>query len=431
MSLEKAFFVWPLIALAENLNQFQVICRLFHKGGAESQVRVGYSVVCFLIVYPCHRKAMTAYHCLPCNHGVNHHGIQTATVAPLDCPLLWGQVRMCHGMVVQDLRHHSSQKLIRSVQAGNGGSILIRPSLTPRFGYQDSSPLHKPCRDVVRITLFQHVPHGSLKEYCGLVEVLSPEATCAVSSWSFPAVKFLNNLTPDASVNGFHHVRRRFVRHPVSSVNQIGVLGIPLPFNPNHALPELENCIRRWVLNAISPTPRPLVQAWRTMPVVGGVNEGTPSRSLEVPKLSCPDSDFCLPCLERYFQLPQASVLSMQQPNVPPLSQSGPFPRLSPVDLSLQPADLLTEVVSHQPPSVSNLVASCRASKVLLYSVRDHLCTCVYKAVKSPQGLLPFLILLHNQVVHSFQQLLWHEDPLVGGFAPTATVSSLASLDCS
>ena len=167
---------------------------------------------------------------------------------------------MRHGMVVQDLRHHSGQKFIRSVQAGDG-PVLFRPSLTPRFGYQYSSPLHKPFRDVVRITLFQHFPHGSPEKYCGLAEVLLPEATYAVASWGFPAVKFLNNLAPNDSVNRFHYARPWFIRHPESPVDQIEVLGMPVPFNPDHALPELGNRICRWALDTISPAPRPLVQA--------------------------------------------------------------------------------------------------------------------------------------------------------------------------
>ena len=198
------------------------------------------------------------YHRFPCDHRVNHQSIQTAPVAPPNCPLLWRQVCMLHGMIIQDLRQHSGQKFICSVQAGNG-SILIQPSLTPCFGYQHGPPFHKLCGDVVRITLFQHVPYSSLKEYCSLVEVLPPETTYAIPSRGFPAVKFLNNFPPDTSINGFRHAWRRIIRHPESPFDQIRVSGIPLPFNPDHALPELGNCIYRWVLDAISSTPRPLL----------------------------------------------------------------------------------------------------------------------------------------------------------------------------
>ena len=101
--------------------------------------------------------------------------------------------------------------------------------LHPRFGYQDSSPLHKPCGNVVGITLFQHIPHSLPKKYCGLTEMLPPVSTYAVSSRGFPAVKFLNNLPSDSTINRFHIFWHWFIRHPASPVDQIRVLGIPLP----------------------------------------------------------------------------------------------------------------------------------------------------------------------------------------------------------
>ena len=74
-------------------------------------------------------------------------------------------------------------------------------------------------------------------------------------------------------------------------------------------------------------------------------------------------------------------MLSMQQPDVPPFSRSGPFPSLSPVHLSLQPADLLTKLRHLSLLPFRTWLFLCRASKVLLYPARDHFCACLYKAV--------------------------------------------------
>ena len=77
---------------------------------------------------------------------------------------------------------HSSQEFIRSVQAGDG-SVLFWSSL-------------------------QHFPRSPPKKFCSLVVMLPPENTYAITSRGFPAVKFLNYLHPDVSVNGFHHAQR-------------------------------------------------------------------------------------------------------------------------------------------------------------------------------------------------------------------------------
>lgn len=93
-----------------------------------------------------------ANHYLLHDYGVDHQNIKAATMASTDGPLLKQQVRVRHVMLVQYLHHHSGEKLILSVHAGNG-SILLRLSLTTLLGYQYSSSLHKSCGDTIGITL--------------------------------------------------------------------------------------------------------------------------------------------------------------------------------------------------------------------------------------------------------------------------------------
>ena len=160
-----------------------------------------------------------ANHRLPCNHGVDHQRIHTATMTPTDCLLLLRQVRMCHGVFIQYLRHHCGQKLVRGIQAGNG-SVLLWSSLVSRFGYQNSPPLHKSCRDVFRIT--PQLPHTACpRSSVAWWNCLHQKPYMPSHPGAFQLLIFLTNLAPDASVNKFHNAWRRFVRHPESPVSSL------------------------------------------------------------------------------------------------------------------------------------------------------------------------------------------------------------------
>ena len=159
-----------------------------------------------------------------------------------------------------------------------------------------------------------------------------------------------------------------------------------------------------------------------------GVNEGTPSSSSEVLKLGSPDSVFCLPCLENHFQLSQASVLSMQQPDIPPLSMSGP-------DFHLRIS------ASNQLICLRNCVTltSFRWRLVYFFVVRATFCFTLPETTSAlaytrklslhmDRSLSSYSLTIKSSM--SFNScLVTQGSPYTGGSAPIAQVSSFASFN--
>ena len=136
-----------------------------------------------------------AYHRCLCNHVVGSSGCPDSH--GVLCGLLSAREggTVCHDVLVQHLHHHSGEKFVLSVQAGNG-LVLLCSSLTSLLGDQYSSSLHKPCGYVVGITL-QHVPHDPPEKLCGLVEFLPSVTADSVPSRGLPAIQPFDNLLPD------------------------------------------------------------------------------------------------------------------------------------------------------------------------------------------------------------------------------------------
>ena len=169
-------------------------------------------------------------------------------MAPPDCPLLKRQVRVRRDVLIQYLRQHSSEKLIRSVK-GVDGSVLFRPALTSLLGYQYSPPLRKLHGYAVRITL-QHNPHSLPEGLCSLLEMFPPVATGTIPSRGLPAIESFQNNPPDFFVNGLHRPGSRSFRMRISPTNKWWIQRIPCPLNTNHALPKLSNLVCQRVLEA-------------------------------------------------------------------------------------------------------------------------------------------------------------------------------------
>ena len=143
-------------------------------------------------------------------------------------------------MLIQYLHHHSSEKLILSVQASNW-AVLLQPARTSLLGDQYSSPFHKPCGYTVGITL-QNTPHGPPEKFCGLAEELPPIATYSVSSRGLLAVKPFDHCPPDAFVNRFHIMRNQSFRLVVASLYKCWIKGKTSPLLHQSRPPKSGKC---------------------------------------------------------------------------------------------------------------------------------------------------------------------------------------------